>query len=211
MNRSVTTLVVFGLLAVACNGTTDSTTSTTESFESTTTAGSESTSSSAAATTSTSSPEAAGGGSDCLEGDWVLDNDAFIEGVFAEFGGGDFGEASAAGGLLTVSFDSDGTMTTARDEWGFVVARDEGTFQILISGDQSGSWEADGEVLTISLDKGPPPEITTSLIVDGQEVPMPQSPIEVPAEALSATSSFTCDGDTLTVTTDEFTSMFQRP
>lgn len=201
--------VALGLVLAACNsGTTDSTT-TTESVESTTTSA-ESTTTSQEETTTTG-PAASGGGDDCLEGDWVLDNESFIEQVFSASGAGSFGDASPAGGTLTVSFDSDGTLQTAHDEWGFEIGSEQGTFKILISSDQSGTWATDGDTLSISLLEGDPPEVTTSLEVDGQEVPLPQSPIEVPSEALSASSEFSCDGDTFTVTAEGFTSTFNRP
>lgn len=213
MKRIFLTVVLVSLIAAACGGTTSDTTTTTAAGETTTTEGQETTSSSAPSTTSTSVPAATGGDADCLEGDWVLDNEAFVSQVFTDVGGeeGGFGEASPAGGDLGVSFDDDGSFAVTRDDWGFVVESEEGAFKILISGDQTGTWSVDGDVLTISLDEGPPPEVTTSLIVDGQEVQMPQSPIEVPAEAFSSSSTFGCDGDTFSVSTDEFTSTFNRP
>lgn len=214
MKRSLLALTAFSLVIASCGGTADSTT-TSESVETTTSAaaGSSSSSSTPEATTSTSGPDATGGGDSCLLGDWVLDNDAFIDAVFNSIGEGEagFGEATAAGGTNTITFDGDGSLSTARDDWGFVVENDQGAFKILITGEQTGTWAADGDVLSISLDEGPPPEITTSLVVDGQEVPLPQSPLEIPAEALAASSQYDCDGDSFSVTTDEFTSTFNRP
>lgn len=214
MKRSFLALVALSLVIASCGGTADSTT-TTESVETTTTAdsGSSSSSSTPEATTSTSGPDATGGGDSCLLGDWVLDNDSFIDAVFNSLGEGasGFGEASAAGGTNTITFDGDGSLSTARDDWGFVVESDQGAFKILITGEQTGTWATNGDVLSISLDEGPPPEVTTSFVVDGQEVQMPEVPFDVPAEAFAASSQYDCGGDSFSVTTDEFTSTFNRP
>lgn len=215
MKRTFITVVLVSLIAAACGGTTGDTTTTTEAAEETTTTADsqETTSSSSPSTTTTSAPEATGGSANCLEGDWVLDNEAFIDQIFADLGGEEagFGEASPAGGDLGVSFEGNGKMTISRDDWGFVIESEDGSFKILISGDQTGTWSVDGDELSVSLDEGPPPDVTTSLIVDGQEVQMPQSPIEVPSEAFSASSTFSCNGDTFSVATEEFTSTFIRP
>ncbi len=212
MNRTFLTVVLVSLVAAACGGTTVDTTTTEATAETTTTEG-QATTSSAPSTTSTSTPEASGGNADCLVGDWVLDNEAFVDQIFADLGGeaDGFGEASPAGGDLGVTFDENGTFAVTRDDWGFVMESEDGAFKILISGDQTGTWSADGGELSINLDEGPAPDVTTSMTVDGQELSLPQSPIDVPSEAFSSSSSFSCDNDTFSVTTEDFTSTFNRP
>lgn len=214
MKRTFVTIVLVGLVAAACGGTTGDTTTTTEApEETTTTGGQEITTSSEPSTTTTSAPGATGGTAGCLEGDWVLDNEALIEQIFADMLDEEagLGEVSPAGGDLGVTFDDNGTVAISRDDWGFVIESEDGAFKILISGDQTGTWSVDGNELSISLDEGPPPDVTTSLIVDGQEVPLSQSPVDVPSEAFSSSSAFSCSGDTFSVTADEFTSTFNRP
>ncbi len=211
MKRTLVTFVLVGLVVAACGGSSGDSTTTTEAAEATTTSEAAQQTTSSTESSTTSAPEATGGGDDCLEGEWLLDNEAFIDEVFSNLGGSSFGEASAAGGTLTVTLNQDGTMSTSRDQWGFVMAGDQGTFKILISGDQTGTWGTEGDQLSISLDEGPPPEITTSMEVDGQELPIPDAPMEVPSDALSATSTFSCGSDSFSVSTDDFTSTFNRP
>ena len=212
MKRTFLTVVLVSLVAAACGGTTVDTT-TTETVAETTTTESQATTTSAPSTTSTSVPAATGGDADCLVGDWVLDDEAFVEQISADLGGEEdgLGEVSPASGDLEVTFDEGGTFAVTRDEWGFIMESEDGVFKMLISGDQTGTWTADGDELSINLDEGPPPDVTTSMTVDGQDFPLPQSPIDVPSEAFSSSSTFGCNVDTLSITTDEFTSTFNRP
>jgi hypothetical protein len=212
MKRSFLVLTALSLVIASCGGSTESTT-TTEAIETTTTVAASSSSSTPDATTSTSGPEAAGGGDSCLYGDWVLDNQVFIDEVFNSFGGDEngFGDVSPAGGTNTISFDADGTLSTAQEDWGFLIERIEGSFKILISDMRTGTWATNGDVLSISLNDGQPPEITALLVVDGQEVALPEAPFDVPAEALSASSQYSCDSDSLSVSNDDFSSSFNRP
>jgi hypothetical protein len=215
MKRAPLVFAALALVLTACAGGDTTDTTTTTALETSTT-GDEVTTTIAASTTSvdttTSAPTASGGGEGCLVGDWELDDEKFFDSVFASFGDGTagVGDVVPGDGEFTITFGADGTIDAVRDDWGFTVQSGEGDFKIVIDGDQTGTWATDGSTLTLSLEEASTFEITTSLVVDGQEVELPQAPFDVPAEALSATSEYSCDNDTLLIITEEFTSEFNR-
>jgi hypothetical protein len=82
-------------------------------------------------------------------------------------------------------------------------------FNIVINGTQTGTWETDGSTLLLTLDEGSGFDVEATVVVDGEETVLPAAPMDVPAEALSSSSEFTCSGDTLAVTSDGITSEFE--
>lgn len=216
MKRSLISIFAFALLLGACSAgdseaTTTTgleTTSTTES-NTTTTADKESTTSDP---TTTTVGAASGGDEACLVGDWVLDDEKFFESVFTSVSddAAGFGDIVPGDGQLVVSFASGGTIDTVREEWGFTAQTDQGDFKIVINGEQGGTWDTEGTTLTIDLDESADIEIKTSFVVDGEEIELPQAPIDVPSEALSATSEYSCSGDTFTINADGIISEFTR-
>jgi hypothetical protein len=216
MKRTFSILFVASLVVAACGGEGGDTTtsaasgaSTTASLEesSTTTTGDTSTS----AETSTTGGGSAGG-DDCLVGTWVLDDEAFFEQVFADMDEETtgFGEVTAVGGSFTTAFEAGGSVEAVRADWGFSVDTDEGMFNIVINGTQTGTWETDGSTLLLTLDEGSGFDVEATVVIDGEEVVLPAAPMDVPAEALSSSSEFSCSGDTLAVTSDGITSEFER-
>lgn len=210
MKRYVTLTAVLCLVVAACGGTdVGDTTTTSSDVETTTTAAAQTTTTLAQTTTTLA---AGSGGDACLLGDWILDNEAFFAAIEAEIQGeADFGELMISDGEFSVTFEADGTVTSVRDDWGFSVVADDGTFKIRVNGDQSGTWETDGSILSLVLDGGSGLTSETTIEVDGQELPLPTSPISVPTDTFSTTSDFTCDNDTLAVMAEGFTSTFIRP
>lgn len=201
------------LVIAACGGDSSETTTTLAAEETTTTAAVE-TSTTADGTTAdeTTTTAAASGGDDCLVGSWVLDDEAFFEQVFAEMDEETtgFGEVTSVSGEFITTFESNGSVEAVREDWGFSVATEEGTFNIVINGTQTGTWETDGSTLLLSLDEGDTFDVEASVVVDGEEIVLPSAPMEVPSEALSSSSEFSCSGDELSVTSEGITSEFDR-
>lgn len=204
------------LVVAACGGDSSETTTTVAADETTTSAGGETsttagdTTTTAAETTTTAA--AAAGGDDCLVGSWVLDDQAFFDQVFGELDDetAGFGEVTSVSGDFTTTFNADGSVEAVREDWGFSVETEDGTFNIVIDGTQTGSWETDGSTLLLTLDEGDALNVRASVVVDGEEIVVPSDTMEVPSEALSSSSEFSCSGDELSVTSEGVTSEFDR-
>jgi hypothetical protein len=213
MKRTFSILFVASLIA-ACGGGGGDTTTSAASGESTTTSPDEnSTTTSGDTSTSAETSTTVGGsagGDDCLVGTWVLDDEAFFEQVFADMDEEGFGDVTAVGGSFTTVLDASGSVEAVRADWGFSVDTDEGTFNIVINGTQTGTWETDGSTLLLTLDEGSGFDVEATVVIDGEEMVLPTAPMDVPAEALSSSSEFTCSGDTLAVTSEGITSEFER-
>lgn len=216
MKRTLAAISVFTLLLSACSGgdaeetttTLDGSTTTSESTE--TTVASETTTTVAAETTSTEVQ--ATGGASCLEGTWVLDDEAFFAQMSELFDENDVdGQMSPSEGTFTVEMGSDGSMSAVRDDWGFSVESTEGTVNMRINGTQTGTWSVEGSTLFLDTDPGATYEVETTFETGGQVMTLPQAPVEVPDDLFTTESEFTCDGDTFTVSAEGFTSTLRRP
>lgn len=213
MRRTFYALIVAGLVLSACTGADTSDTTTTTAAETTTTTQAATTTTAPPADSTTTTESAgSGGGDECLIGTWTLDDDAFFETVFEAFAEetAGVGEVTAGDGVFTTTFEADGTVSAIRQDWGFTVETEEGTFRVAISGDQSGTWETDGTNLLLNLNEGSGFDVRATVLVDGEELVLPSAPIDVPAEALASSSEYTCDGDVLEVTNEGVTSRFDR-
>jgi hypothetical protein len=214
MKRTFSILFVASLVVAACGGEGGDTTTSAASSASTTTSPEEGSTTTAGDTSTSAETSTTGGGSaggdDCLVGTWVLDDEAFFEQVFADMDEEGFGDVTAVGGSFTTVLDANGSVEAVRADWGFSVDTDEGLFNIVINGTQTGAWETDGSTLLLTLDEGSGFDVEATVVIDGEEVVLPAAPMDVPAEALSSSSEFTCSGDTLAVTSDGITSEFER-
>lgn len=219
MKSRLSLLFVVCLVVAACNGDSSDTTTTLDSEETatspaaeTSTTGSEGTTTTSAGTAETTTTAGASGGDDCLVGSWVLDDQAFFDQVFASVDeeAAGFGEVTSVSGAFTTTFDSDGSLEAVREDWGFSVATEDGTFNIVINGTQTGTWETDGSSLLLTLDEGDAFDVEASVVVDGEEIALPSAPMDVPSEALASSSEFSCNGDELSVTSEGVTSEFDR-
>lgn len=222
MRRLLTLLLSVGLIVAGCSSgdeggdesTTTSSAAATETTdasreETTTTEAEVETTTTADATTTTEAPASVGGPS-CIEGDWVFGSEGFVEAMRSamtaqELEGSD---VEATDGTYTISFASDGTYTGVRDEWGFSVVTPDGNVVIRVSGEESGVWSADDSTITVTIESSDV-QVSASVEADGQTFELPSSPVQVP-EAIAESSSYQCDSDTLTVTTDEFTFELDR-
>lgn len=205
MRRPTALILAIGLAAVACSPSDSETTTTTPSEASSTTeaASAETTTTEAPVeTTTTTEATASAGGSSCVEGTWLLDIQSFISLMEDEFVAAGFGAdaISANDGTYVVTMGSDGTFSAERDEWGFTVETEDGTFTMSISGTETGTWSADDSTITVTVDSS---DVTVSSTaeVDGQVVTLPNSPVAVP-DAVAENSAYQCSGDVLTVTNE---------
>ena len=216
MRRAPIPLFALALVAAGCTGgsegtttTGDETTSTTASADTTTTVA-DTTTTTAPATTTTTGGASDGGGPDCLIGTWVLDNDAFVGALLDEFeaSGMDAESLEPNDGTYTVELSPDGTFTGTRDDWGFAVTMTEGTFNVTVDGTETGTWSANEDTMSVSSTDS---DMTVSATIEagGQVQELPDSPVNVP-EAIETESDYTCDEDTLEVTSEGVTTVMTR-
>jgi hypothetical protein len=215
MKPAFSILFVATLVIAACGGEGGDTTTNPAAGELTTTAPEETSTTVGETSTSAETSTTAGGsagGDDCLVGTWVLNDEAFFEQVFADMDEETtgFGDVTAVGGTFTTVFEGNGSVEAIRADWGFSVDTDQGMLNIVINGTQTGTWETDGSTLLLTLDEGSGFDVEATVVVDGEETVLPAAPMDVPAEALSSSSEFTCSGDTLAVTSDGITSDLER-
>lgn len=222
MRRLFTLILSVALIATACSSddgageTTTTASAETESTEAspeetTTTAAEEATTTTAAeATTTTGAAPASPGGSSCVEGDWVFGAEGFVEAMRSVMTDQDLegAEVEATDGTYTISFAPDGTYTGVRDDWGFSVVTPDGTVVVMVNGDETGTWSADDSALTVAIEASDV-QVSAQVVADGQTIDLPNSPVPVP-EAIAESSSYDCDSDTLTVTTEEVTFELDR-
>jgi hypothetical protein len=208
MRKLPTLTVALALVIGACSpgGEEDSNTSAPEetgstaaSTETTTT---EVMTTTTAPTTTTTEPSSSAG-ADCVAGTWLLDIQSFISLMQEAFTSEGFGADSitANEGTYLVTFAPDGTFNAERDEWGFTVVTGEGTFTMSISGTETGTWSADDTTISVTVDSSDV-NVSSTAEVDGQVIEIPSSPVDVP-DAVAEASAYTCDGDVLTVTTED--------
>jgi hypothetical protein len=208
MRRLPTLTIALALLVSACSpgGEEDTGTSAPEETSSTV-AGTEATTTEAPTTTevptTTTTEPPSSAGADCVAGTWLLDIQSFISLMEEAFTSEGFGADSitANEGTYLVTLAPDGTFSAERDEWGFSVATGDGTFTMSISGTETGTWSADDTTITVTIDSTDV-NVSTTAEVDGQVIELPDSPVDVP-DAVAEDSAYTCDGDVLTVTTED--------
>jgi hypothetical protein len=217
MKSRLSLLFAVCLVVAACNG--DGSGITTLDAEETTASSAGETSTTGADITTTTNDTAestttagATGGDNCLVGSWVLDDQAFFDQVFAETDEETtgFGDVTSVSGSFITTLGADGSVEAVRDDWGFSVETEDGTFNIVINGTQTGAWETEGSTLALSLDEGSGFDVQASIVVDGEETVLPSAPEDFPSEALSSSSEFSCSGDDLSVTSEGITSEFDR-
>jgi hypothetical protein len=208
MRKLAMLTIVLALLVAACSpgGEEESTTSVPGGTGSTaapteTTAPEATTTTTAPTTTTTEPPSSAG--ADCVTGTWLLDIQSFISLMQEAFTSEGLGADSIKPneGTYLVTLAPDGTFTAERDEWGFTVVTGDGTFTLSVNGTETGTWSADDTTITVSVDSSDV-KVSTTAEVNGQVIEMPDSPVDVP-DAVAEDSAYTCNGDVLTVTTED--------
>lgn len=220
--RRLSPMIVVLLLA-ACGGgeaetaTTTALEPTTTAAETTTTAAPTTTTTEATTTTTTTVPQPSA--EDCLVGTWELDSEAFVDSLMATMGTDLPGEITSGGGSYIVEMDADGSITSTRDEWRYLIESTEGTLAVQLDGTETGTYTTDGDTITISITGGET-SVTTGLLVDGELQELPFGPTQTfDAEPLEGAGTFDCAADTLTMTiqtegpndgTLEFQSVFLR-
>ncbi len=201
------------LVAVAGCGSSDETTTTTAPNATTTTLATATTDAGETTTTeadtTTSTAAVVSGGADCLVGTWAIDSAAFLEGlreVFADEG--EEGLITEIKGTYTIEMAGDGTLSGERDEWGFTVETAEGTVDISMDGTEAGTWTATENTITVELTRS---DMSVSVTVEagGQTFTLDDSPVDIP-DVITSASQYSCDGDSLTVTSEDVTFVLTR-
>lgn len=215
MRRLISLLLVLGLVVAACSpgsddGSESTSTSDGSSEQTTTTAAGDDSTTTSEAAAPTTTQASSSQGSSCVEGSWLLSTETFVELMESAMTGTELDTAvvTPADGTYIVTFDSGGSFMGVRDEWGFSVVSPDGTFHIRMSGTENGTWSADDTTITVTVDSSDV-TVSSSAEVDGQTIDIPNSPVDVP-DALAESSAYVCDGDTLTVTNEEFTFTLDR-
>lgn len=205
--------IAFVLLLAACGGGDAATTTEASTAESTTSAAETTTTAAPTTTVAETTTTAGASGADCVAGTWELDSEAFIESLAENFA--DAGEVPVeltfGGGSYTVELGSDGSMSAVREAWQFRFETAEGAIINTIEGTDSGTYSIEGDTMTVTST-----DSTTTLSiqaeVDGELVDLPfgAAPQTIDQDTFSGSGQFECTDDTLTVTLEGTTSIFDR-
>ncbi len=215
--RKLTMILALGLVTAACSGgasdTGADTTATTSGDATTTT--STTTSTTVRADTTTSSSSAPGGGTDnesCLVGTWVLDGDLFLEAIVEameeeeDLEGATF---SHVDGEYVAIIQGDGTFIDRRTDWTIGVTSDFGDMAFVINDEQTGTWSADNGTITVSVSSDTPSE--PEIYLDGVKFEFPLGVVPMsPPDVEWVSAAYVCDGNTLTMTSEGFDSVWNR-
>lgn len=140
-------------------------------------------------------------GAECLPGRWSLDNDTFK--AMLESAGGNVRSVT---GEAEVEYRTDGTSLATFDAWTTVAVDEHAKTTIRRNGQDQADYAVSGDTLT-TTETVPGSVALMTVEMTGQ----PAITAETPHEEVSVTvSTFTCDGDTLTVVTDGATSILHR-
>ncbi len=209
MRRLSTLVLALAVLATACGGDSeDTTTSIDDAAAPTTGAPATEATTTEAVTTTVEAPGRSGPA--CLEGTWILDNEAFVDALVAAFADSGMEPESLDpnDGTYTIELAADGTFTGTRDDWGFSLLISEGRFNIIINGTEMGTWSADDDTITVTQ-TGADVSVLATVEADGQQFELPEAPVPIP-EAMQTDSTYICDGDTLAITTEDVTTVMTR-
>lgn len=145
---------------------------------------------------------------ECLVGEWRLRADDYAKALFEAAGGAEGIEVSTESGEYRVVVRADGTYTGFRDMWTLRLSTSEGTVYMTIDSEDPGTWQTQGNMLTIS-ESGSTANVTVEVEVDGERVGVGgAAPVSV--DAISGTSRFECRPDTMTSTYEGITATFDR-
>jgi len=186
---------------------------TTMARETTTTApGADTTAASAGSPTTSTTTGAADDGelASCIVGAWELDDEGFLslveDAATAMDTGGGGVDVLPNGGLYQITVDADGSWTSERIDWGWsVYIGDEDEINIIINGTTAGTWSIDGEDLTVDVESDDTTMDVTG-VVGGVDVDLGAAGLPDGFETdamVDGTAPVTCDGDTITVASED--------
>lgn len=207
MKKSSLAIVVVVVVAAACTSTLESEPEATTSVpvEVTTTVPAVTTSSAPSPTTT----DAAVVGAACLVGTWNLDSEAFLAGITDAMRGEETpGDFRYLDGTYRLALGDDGSVSERREDWTFVVTTDSGDLVMTVNTRAQGTYAADGEELTLDMDRLPS---DVEMLVDGVPLDLPggAAPAEIPDVSFT-NSTYTCTADAMVVTADGMPSTWQR-
>jgi hypothetical protein len=213
-HRRAALVATIALTLAACGGSSEATTTTrgAAAVATTQTTVAEPTTTTAAPTTTTTTPTTTTtqATADCVVGTWEFDSEAFLDSLVESFGGEVPGEVSFAGGSYIIELTEEGTMTAVRDQWQFRFATDEGAIVNTIDGTDSGTYSIDGNTMTVMTERSEV-SVTVQAEVDGELVDLPFGGAQtIDEDTFSGTGTFECNGDSMSVTFDDMTSVLDR-
>lgn len=138
----------------------------------------------------------------CVHGSWLADNESIRE--LLEVPGVNVQEVT---GSVVLTFREDGTSTTAYDAWTTVVAQDESVVTLTRNGEDLGAYTV-AEDGTMTMEETEARSVADMVLkAEGQPAISATAPRE---EAPLSAGTFTCEGDTMTVTVEGYTSTLHR-
>lgn len=215
MKRIGIVAAVVMLVAAACSSSSaDTTTTTTAGGAGTTTSSSAAPGTTAASTTTTETPpdqSSADGLAGCVIGTWELDSQHFFDQIADELADeGEDAKFEYLGGAYQIAAMADGTFTSSRIDWSFGAMSEFGDIEITVNHVQEGTYTVDGGTLSTNVPGGGE-AADVEIKIDGVpfDAPGGVSPIE-PPDASFETAAPDCGDDTMTITFEGYTSIWNR-
>lgn len=212
--KKLAVVVVLAIVAVSCSssGSDDgSSTTTTVAVSGASTAPPSDSGSTTTTAVPTPPPAGEGGLDECIVGSWDLESQPFFDQIAASLAGSDApGDFEHVGGVYRITASPDGTFLDERIDWTFAVRTDDGDMELTINHTQTGTYTVEDGMMTTSIPSGgDAPEVAIS--IDGVPFNIPGGTIRFDPPAVSLDSAVaTCDGDTLTISYEGFTSTWSR-
>lgn len=148
---------------------------------------------------------------DCLVGTWRLRSDEFLNDVMAMGGAEGFANITTVDGQYILRLDRDGSMLSVRDGWTWRASTPMGDSFVRIDASVTGTWSATADTIEI-VDEGGATEVSTWVEIDGQRMALPGGSIGMAGqdEGFAGVAGYVCDARTLAISSDGFTSRFDR-
>ena len=140
-------------------------------------------------------------GEACLYGNWYLDNESF-KAMLEEAGG----NVLSVTGWAIVWYGDDGTTMATFDEWTTVTTEDNAETTMVRNGEDLATYEVTGDTITTRETEGNS-VLEMTMKMDGQDAATVVAPHE---PSVTTVATFTCEGETLTVTAEGATSVLHR-
>lgn len=140
-------------------------------------------------------------GEACLYGNWYLDNESY-KAMLEEAGG----NVLSVTGWAIIWYGDDGTTLATFDEWTTVATEDNAETTMVRNGEDLATYEVTGDTITTTETEGNS-VLEMTMKMDGQDAATVVAPHE---PSVTTVATFTCEGETLTVTAEGATSVLHR-
>lgn len=137
-------------------------------------------------------------GAACLPGKWILDNAKFAALIAAGTGG----VVDDVQGLALLTLGADGSTSTRYEDWSHTITSDGATMTVVRNGTDSGTYSLAGGSMTMTETS-----VASEVVMTMNGNVMGAASHE---PSVFSQATFSCSGDTLTVTADGGTSTLHR-